>query len=145
MIPEQKALADLVGTWDTAMEAGGEVSRGTTVYTLEVGGRWLVSAVEGELHGRPFSGKGLQAFDPASGKFVYVWVDSTLPVPSFMEGTADPATGARTLTGSGPAAGGPPTTYRSVTEMLGADEMVMTMYSGAAPEPMFVSTYTRRK
>lgn len=144
MTPEQKALADLVGTWDTAMEAGGRVSRGTAVYALEVGGAWLVSAVEGELGGRPFSGKGLQAFDPASGKFFYVWVDSELPVPSVMEGTAD-ATGARTLAGPGPSGGGTPTTYRSVTEMRGPDVMVMTMYIGDKPEPMFVSTSTRRK
>ena len=144
MTPEQQALADLVGIWDMDMTANGGTTRGSVTYSPAAGGRWVMSQVEFDAGGHPFSGLGLETFDPARGAFVSVWVDSMASAPVVMEGTADPATGARTLSGAGPGADGRPKAYRSVTQMRGPDEMVMTMYVGDSPEPMFVSTYTRR-
>lgn len=142
---EQNTLTDLVGTWDMAMTVDGQVSKGTVTYTTDLGGLWLASATECEMFGQPFSGRGLECFDPAKGQYVSVWVDSMSPSPVVMEGTHDPATNERTMTGTGPGFDRLPTTYRSVTARPDADTMRLTMHIGDGPDPAFTAEYTRRK
>jgi hypothetical protein len=143
--PEHEGLKKMVGTWDATMKMAGMETKATAKYTMEMGGLWLVSSMEGELFGAKFTGKGLDGYDPAKKKFVSIWVDSMGTAPVLMEGNYDEAKKTLTMTGEGPGMDGKPAKYRSVTEMPDDDTMKMTMYIGSGSEPAFTLTSKRRK
>ena len=143
--PEHEMLKKKVGTWDTSMKFGDMESKGTVTFKMELGGMWLVGALESELFGQKFSGKSLDSYDSAKNKYVGIWVDSMSTAPVTMEGTYDKAKKELTMTGTGPGMDRKTTTYRSVTKMPDSDTATMTMYIGDTKEPTFAVTYTRKK
>src|SRR5437868_14343918 len=82
--PEHEVLKHLEGTWDTTLKAGGQESKGTVTYKMELGGFWLVGAMESAMFGTKFSGKSLESYCPAKRKYVSVWVDSMSTAPVTM-------------------------------------------------------------
>ena len=57
--PEHEVLKKMEGNWDLTMKFGGMESKGTVTYKMDLGGLWLVSALESDLGGQKFSGRGL--------------------------------------------------------------------------------------
>lgn len=143
--PEHKLLKEREGTWETTMKAGGMESKGTVTYKMELGGFWLVGAMESELFGAKFSGRSLESYNPAKKKYVSVWVDSMSAAPVTTEGTYDTEKKAFVMAGEGPGRDGSATKYRSVTKMPDKDTLEMTMYIGDVKEPAFTVTYKRKK
>ena len=143
--PEYEMLKKKVGTWDTSMKFGDKESKGTVTFKMELGGMWLVGAMESELFGQKFSGKSLDSYDSTKKKYVGIWVDSMSTAPVTMEGNYDKAKKELIMTGAGPGMDRRTTTYRSVTKMPDSDTAIMTMYIGDTTEPTFAVTYTRKK
>ena len=140
--PEHDHLKRMVGTWDTVMTAGGQESKGTATFKMEVGGHWLVSTFEGELFGQKFHGKGLDSYNAVKKNYVSVWVDSMSGYPTVMEGTLDQAKKSLTMTGEeGPGTDGKSGKYKSVTTMPDGDTMHFKMFPGDAKQPAFTVTY----
>src|SRR5262249_44245858 len=52
--PEHEVLKKLEGNWDITMKAGGAEFKGTVTYKMDLGGLWLVSALECDLGGMKF-------------------------------------------------------------------------------------------
>jgi hypothetical protein len=143
--PEHKVLKKLEGTWATTMKAGGMEFKGTVTYKMELNGLWLVSALESDLGGQKFYGKGLDTYDAKKKKYVSYWFDSMGTTPLIMEGNFDKAKKTLTLTGEGPGMDGKPARWRSVSEMPNNDTIQFRMYVGEGKEPMFTITYKRKK
>jgi Protein of unknown function (DUF1579) len=141
--PEHEILKKMVGHWDMTMKLGGMESKGTVVYSMELGGLWLVGNVERETG--KFSGRGFDTFDAAKKKYVAVWVDSTSARPTTMEGTYDAATKTMTMTGEGPGIDGKPARYRSVSAWKDDNTVVYSMYVGDDKDPALTITYKRKK
>jgi hypothetical protein len=143
--PEHALLKKLEGNWDTTMKFGDKESKGTITYKMELGGLWLVGALESELLGQKFSGRSLDTYDPLKKKYVSLWVDNMSTGPVTMEGTFDKEKKELTMSGEGPGMDGKPTKYKSITKLPDADTIVMTMYIGDTKEPTFTVTYKRKK
>ncbi len=79
---EHEQMAKMVGeftlTVKTWMEPGGqpEVSTGTAVRRMIMGGRYLEEVVHGEAMGQPFEGSGLMGYDNVTGQWWGTWVDT---------------------------------------------------------------------
>jgi hypothetical protein len=143
--PEHEVLKKMEGNWDLTMKFAGMESKGRVVYKMELGGLWLTSALEGDIGGMKFSGKGLDTYDPASKKYVAVWIDSMSTRPMTMEGTYDKATKTLTMIGDGPGPDGKPTKHKTVSVMPDDDTINFSMYMGDGKEPMFTIVYKRKK
>ena len=143
--PEHEVLKKREGVWETTMKAGGMDSKGTVTYKMELGGLWLIGAMESELFGQKFTGKSLDSYDPIKKKYISLWVDSMSTAPVTMEGIYDVAKKTLTMNGDGPGMDGKPTKYKSISEMPDGDTVNMSMYIADAKEPTFVVTYKRKK
>lgn len=142
---EHEFLKKAEGTWEVTTKMGGQESKGTATYKMELGGFWLTSTFEGEAFGAKFSGKGTEGYCPVKKKYTSTWTDSMSPSIVVMEGTYDEKTKTMTQTGEGPSMEGKMAKYKSVTEYPDADTMKFTMYMGDAKEPAFEMTYKRKK
>jgi len=152
--PHHLALQRQVGTWDAVVKvftAPGQppmVSKAVEVNTLVPGGLWLTSVFKSELMGTPFEGRGIFGFDPALGKHVGTWIDSTVMALAHPMGTCKDGCKEVTLTFEGPDMTGKTVTYQNITVEQGPDRRVMTLHV-KGPEgtfqPTMEITYTRRK
>src|SRR2546423_12216238 len=79
--PEHKLLKKREGAWDTTMKAGGMEFKGAITYKMELGGLWLVGALESDLMGQKFHGKSLDTYDAGKKKYIGVWGDSMSTLP----------------------------------------------------------------
>ena len=152
--PHHLALRRLEGTWDAVVkvrQAPGKppmVSKGVEVNRLVPGGLWLTSEFRSELSGVPFEGRGIFGYDPATGKHVGTWVDSTVMGMAHPVGTCRDGCRETTMTFEGPGMDGKPTTFREVSVEQGPDRRLMTMYikgPGGTFSPDMEIEYTRRK
>jgi hypothetical protein len=143
--PEHKLLAAREGTWELTMKFGGMESKGVVGYKMELGGLWLVGAMESDLLGQKFSARSLDTYDAAKKKYVGYWFDSMSTTPMTMEGGYDAAKKTLTLVGQAPGPDGKVTTWRSVSSMPDNNTIELQMYVGEAKEPMFTVTYKRKK
>ena len=143
---EHDFLKKQEGTWEVTMNLGGQESKGTSTYKMELGGFWLTSTLESEVFGQKFTGKGTDGYCPIKKKYVSFWTDSMAPSPVVMEGSYDEKAKTLTMSGEGPdMMTGKMAKYKSVTEMPDADSMTMKMYTGDAKEPAFTVSYKRKK
>jgi hypothetical protein len=142
---EHAQLKKQVGTWETSMKFGGQVSKGTVTFKMELGGLWLVGDMDSDLGGQRFLGKSLDSYDATKKKFVSVWVDSMSGTPMTMEGTYDAAKKTLTMIGDGPDMTGKLAKWKSVNEYPDDDTINMSMYVGDSKEPMFTIAYKRKK
>lgn len=143
---EHEFLKKVEGTWEVTTKMGGQESKGTATYKMDLGGFWLTSTFEGEAFGTKFSGKGVEGYCPIKKKYTTTWTDSMSPSMVVMEGTYDEKTKTMTQTGDGPdMMSGKMAKYKSVTEYPDADTMKFSMYMGDEKEPAFVMTYKRKK
>jgi len=146
--PEHERLKKAEGTWDATVNMGGQESKGTMTYKMDLGGLWLVSEFEGEFGGMKFKGRGLDTYDAAKKKYVGIWVDSFSTSPLMLEGTYDAGTKTRTMTGEGPGMEGAQTKYKTVLQEKDDGTMVFTISSvgkDAKDAPVMTITYRRKK
>jgi hypothetical protein len=143
--PEHKMLKKLEGTWDTLMKVGGKEYKGVMTYKMELGGLWLVGALESDFDGHKFYGKSLDSYDAGKKKFVSVWCDSMLTLPLVMEGGYNKESKTMTLVGEMPGMDGKPARWKAVSEMKDDDTIHQSLYLGDGKEPMFTITYKRKK
>ncbi len=154
---QHRELAKEAGVWDAEVkvflqgpEAPPQVSKGVSESELLPGGLWLTSKFEGKVADMPFSGRGLSGYDPSKKKFVDVWVDSTDPHVTLLEGEYDAAT--KTVTSLGKSTdpqSGKPYDIKTTTTLKGDDERVFSFYmkndeTGGEFYKLMEMTYKRR-
>ena len=117
---QHKQLADhFTGNWTARTTLWMDPSMppttvdGTSVATVEFGGRHVRSKYSGTMMGQPFTGEAITSYDNTSGKFVNSWFDSMGTGQYVTHGDYDPATQTYTFTG----AMSDPTKDDKVTEM----------------------------
>jgi hypothetical protein len=147
--PEHSHLKAQEGTWDcVCIAADGKRSKAISTSKMECGGLWLVSDFKGEFDGKPFQGKGLDSYDPATKKYVGVWVDSMVTKPMLIEGTRDAATKTTTSIGEAPGPDGKPMKIRFISKEVDNDHHTFEMYMIGADgkdTKMMTIEYTRQK
>ena len=138
-------LKDMVGTWEATVEMpGAPPSKGTMVYKLEMNGQWLVGQFNGNFGGMPFSGTGLDTYDPTQKKYVSVWVDSMSHSPLVMHGDYDEATHTVTMTGKGPDQTGKMVDMKTTLKIDGKDSLIFTLTNQGMPSDAMTIRYKRK-
>ena len=148
--PEHQRLMAEVGTWDAVVvmmseDGKPETSKAVSEITA-VGGFWVVDDFKGSMEGEAFHGHGTTGYDPAKGKYVGTWIDSSSPSVMIMEGTYDAAKKTLTMSGIGQM-DGKPVMHRMVTTEKDANTRVLEMFlPGPDGKEMKIMTitYTRR-
>lgn len=90
-----KFLATLAGTWAVESKAWmgpGEphTSKGTSMCTMILDGRYLLEEFRGDFEGMAFKGMGITGFDNTAKRFQAVWVDSMGTGIGMATGSLDP-------------------------------------------------------
>jgi hypothetical protein len=145
--PEHELLHKMVGEWDVEMEMGGQKFKCGSSTKAELGGLWVVSEFKGNFGGLAFTGKGIDGYDPATGKYSSIWIDSMSTRASTFTGEYDAAKKRLTMTGEGPAQAGPGTQkLKSVTTFADDDHFTFEMFSvvDGKDVSMLVAKYSRR-
>jgi hypothetical protein len=143
--PEHEILKKLEGNWDLTMKFAGGESKGTVTYKMDLGGLWLTSALEADLGGMKFSGRGMDTYDAGKKKYIGIWIDSMSTHPMVMEGDYDKEKKTITLVGESPGPDGKPAKWKSVSTMPDDNTINFSMFVGDAKEPMFSIVYKRKK
>lgn len=143
--PEHDMLKKWEGTWDVTMKMEGTEAKGTSTFKMELGGLWLASALDIELFGTKFAGKGMDTYDAKKKKFVSIWCDSMSTSPMILEGTYDKETKKLTMSGDAPGPDGKIQKHKTVTEWKDENTATFAMYMGDGKDPMFTVTYKRKK
>jgi hypothetical protein len=150
-----KFLSQSVGTWETASKAWmdpsqpPEESKGTTKFTMILGGRFLQQEATGQMMGQPFKGIGIVGYDNFRKKYTMIWIDDAGTALYTAEGTADPT--GKTITFLGkmddPLTGEKDKTVKYVSKMIDQDKQVFEMYAmeGGKEMKTMEMTYTRKK
>jgi hypothetical protein len=143
---EHAFLAETEGDWIVTMSSPGGDITGKGSYKMAHSGLWLTSQLEMKMPEGPFTGTGLDSYDPVKKKFVAIWVDSMSATPIILEGDRSADGKKVTMTGKGPGADGTSTAYKTETEYVSKDKHVFKMWMGTTTgEPMMVATYVRKK
>ena len=142
--PEHKFLAESEGEWTVKMD--GVEDSGKATYKMAHGGLWLTSSLDMKMPFGPFTGQGLDSYDPGKKKFTAIWVDSMSATPIILSGERSQDGKKITMTGKGPAPDGSLTDYKTETEYVSKDKHIFKMWmSDLAGPPMMVATYERKK
>jgi Protein of unknown function (DUF1579) len=149
-----KAMAALVGTWDSTitmyMEPGKPTeNKGTSTFETIMDGRYLMEKADGNFMGMPFHGMGVYGYDNAMKKYVSTWVDSM--GTGIMRGVGTSDDGGKTINWTSKAVDpmtGKETDYRSAMHQISPDQYHFEMY-GPGPDgketKMMEITYNRKK
>jgi hypothetical protein len=130
---EHAWLMQLAGNWKADVEATmdpskpAEKSQGTET-VRSVGGFWVVADYTGTFMGSPFTGMFTLGYDPATKRYVGMWIDSMSSHPWRSEGTVDASGKVLTLQGEGPCPGTPGrmVKFKDTIELKTADHRVFT-------------------
>ncbi len=151
--PAHKALEPLVGNWKAEVkcwhEPGGapQVSQGTAKTNWVLGGRFLEEQFQGEMMGKPFTGRSLMGYDNTKQTFNTVWVSDMQTSIFTSEGKGDSGNKVITLEGksSCPATGRKDIPMKTVFRMISPDKHVFEMFDTSRSENAKVMeiTYTR--
>ena len=150
---QHKILAQSTGVWDARIEVrspgeSARVSRGKETATMTCGDLWLVTELNGEISGAPYHGRGTYGYDPARGKYLGVWIDSTATHPWLSEGDYDSEAKTLTMRMEGPGADGRMGLWRTVMEYKDARHRVFTMYQNlpdGSEVPGLVIRYAKQR
>jgi hypothetical protein len=153
--PEHALLAKDVGVWDADVKmfmdptAPPQESKAVETNTM-FGDFFLKSEFKGDFGGMPFTGTGINGYDPFKKKYVGTWCDTFSPTMMLMEGTYDEKSGELTMTADTVDMTGKPAKAKMVTKHNPDGTRHFTMYmKSEATGPDWVKnmevTYTRRK
>lgn len=144
--PEHAFLAESEGEWSVSIASPGGEMKGKCTYKMAHGGLWLTSQLDMKLPEGPFTGTGLDTYDPVKKKYIAIWIDSMSASPMILEGDKSSDGKKITMTGKGPSPDGTTTDYKTETEYVNKDKHVFKMWMGTTSgEPMMVATYERKK
>lgn len=99
-------MAKMAGEWKTVNKMWTDpnmepnVTEGTAVCEMLLGGRYLKTSYTGNFMGMPFEGFSIEAYDKAMDQFYSVWVDNFGTGMMMMKGKYDPETKTLTYTGT---------------------------------------------
>lgn len=150
--PAHEALKSSAGTWDCTVKSWGApgeptVSKGTSVNTLILGGRYLEQRFTSTMFGQPFEGYGLTGYDNRKGVYTNFWIDNSSTEMLTGDGSYDAKTGTwtSTMTSTGP--DGKPMVMKNVTKVVNPDKHVFSMYAPMEGKEtlMMEITYDRKK
>ena len=153
--PEHQKLQDSVGAWTveskmwTDPSAPPHVSKGSAVFRMILGGRYLQYDYDGKAENMPFAGYGITGYDRFNKKYRSLWMDTMGTGFYLTEGTCDAAGKVCTETGvwDDPSSSGK-IKVRNVSTHVTKDKFIMEMYT-AQPDGKDVKTmemtYTRKK
>jgi hypothetical protein len=150
-----KNLARMVGRWDATVKmyaqpgAPAQVSTGTSVNKLVLGGRWVQESFDGNFMGMPFSGIGYTGYDNLKKQYVGTWMDtmSTSMMQSAGTGDASGKSYEFSATMDDPVTGKSVMTKSTMT-VTDEDHHTMEMWMPAPDGKMFKMmeiNYTRKK
>jgi hypothetical protein len=129
-------LAAMVGTWDAVVKtwedpsAPPSESKGTSVMSMVLGGRYLVQQFRGEMMGQPYEGTGYTGYDNVQKKYIGTWMDNMSTGMMVMTGTQDPATGKVNYVGKmWDAMTGKESSTREVMTKVAPDHFVFEMFA----------------
>ncbi len=148
-------LAGMAGTWTTLVKswmdpgAPPTESKGSTEFTMELGGRYLMQRFHGEMMGMPFEGLGYTSYDNVQKKFVSVWMDNMSTGIMMSTGVEDPSGKRVVYVGSmWDAVSGAEIKVDDVLTEIGPDQQLFEMFmpgpDGKRMKCMEI-TYTRKK
>ena len=147
--PQALVLTREVGEWTATVKAGGKEYPGKLVVEPGPGGNGIVSHLEASFGPVPFEGRGIEAWDPARGKYTGLWIYSLSPQPLLADGTWDEANKTRTMRMDVPGVdGGPGKTEWHVTRVVGEDERefrILAEGAGGERSEMLSIRYVRKK
>ena len=144
--PEHKFLAELAGEFNVKMAVPGAEWAGKCTYKMAHGGLWLASELDAKMPEGPFTGQGLDTYNPMTKKYVGIWVDSMSVSPIMLEGERSADGKTLTMTGKGPGMDGKPTDIKTVTEYNSKDKHTFKMWMGElSGDPMMTAVYERKK
>ena len=132
--PEMDILKRNVGLWAAKVEINigpgqpPEINEGMEDSELICGGLWLRESFKSTLAGEPFEGMGLTGYDPKTGKYKGVWVDSMVTAPVQTEATYDKEKDLLTYEMDGVDADGKPIKMRCELKWMGEDQREWTAY-----------------
>ncbi|MBI3818049.1 MAG: DUF1579 domain-containing protein [Planctomycetes bacterium] len=153
--PQHAMIQQNDGVWDAVIKmrpdpsAPEMVSKAMETRKTSAGGFWQVVEFSGDFMGTPFTGHGLNGYDPVKGKFVTYWVDSMNPIGAVYEGSYDAATNTMTTYASAPdpMRNNKVVYYKNVFQYHGNDAGTMTLseIDLGVENKMLQIDYTRRK
>ncbi len=151
-VAEHEILEKFVGQWNTETRmigAGDEdptVSKGSAMFRMLMGGRYLQQYFRGDFNGQPYEGMGLMAYDKVKQKYIGTWIDSMNTGVMLDEATYDPQAKMFTHLGSADTPTGP-IEAKTTTRFVDKNRIEMIMYTlkedGQAVKVMEV-TYKRK-
>jgi len=152
-----KKLEPMVGTFDAEVKMwmngpSGEptTSRGTSLNSLVLGGRYVQQEFTGEMMNQPFNGIGYTGYDNFNKKYTSFWIDNMSTAMSTMDGSIDKEGATFTMWGKmdEPMTGERGKKVKYVTRIIDADKHVFEVYDVTAygdKKPTMQITYTRKK
>ena len=152
--PAHKALEAFVGNWKAEVkcwcEPGGspKVSQGTAKASWILKGHFLEEEFQGEMMGKPFTGRSLMGYDNIKQTFNTVWVSDMQTSILTSEGKGENGNKVITLEGKSncPATGRKDIPMKTVFRVLSPDKYVFEMFDGSKGEnaKTMEITYTRK-
>lgn len=152
-----KALAAMEGKWTAEVrswmngpDAPPTVSKGTSVNSMILGGRYLKEEFTSEMMNQPFSGIGYTGYDNFNKKYIGSWMDNMSTSMMTMEGSMNERGDVLTMTGKmdDPTTGEHGKSFKSVMTILSPDKRTYGMYDLSLPEGkqlVMEIVYTRAK
>jgi len=144
--PQHAHLKRLAGTWNAAVDFGGQKGEGVSVNEMVLGDRFLKQTYTDKSGA--FEGIGFTGFDNGSNKIVVTWMDSMGTGIQITTGEIDAAGKVVTTKGEMVGPGGKPLKIRTKSTIASDDETTYEqwMAEGDGPEQKLLHiVYTRQK
>lgn len=142
--PEHEVLLASVGRWKAVASMMGQDSKGTMVVEPGPGRFTVVTRFESaDMGGMPFSGCGIDSYDPNKRKYVSVWADSWSPMMTVLEGDWDATTRTMTMHGEMLDMTGALSPHTLKTQWLDDDTTLFSIHPGGG-EPSMTIRYERQ-
>jgi len=152
--PQHEKLKKLVGEWNVTVKSmmdpsqPPQESKGTSVVTALMDGRYVQEQSTSEMGGMPFSGLGISGYDNVLNKYVSSWIDNMGTGIMRSEGTSNASGDVITWTGETPdPVSGKKTSFRMVTRFIDDNQHIFEMYSkgpGGKEVKIMELTYNRK-
>jgi uncharacterized protein DUF1579 len=149
--PEHEFLKSLAGNWKAVTKAwmapgDPQVSEGSAVRTIILGGRYLKDEFKSTFMNQPFEGFGITGYDVAKKEYVSTWSDTMGTSIVMSRGKMDPSGKVLTMVGSyeDPVTG-QKKTMKEVTRIVEANKNVLEIWEdqGGKEVKSMEVTYTR--
>jgi hypothetical protein len=146
-------MAKTAGEWKAVIKmwmdpsAEPQLSEGTTVNEMIMGGRYLKSTQSAMMMGMPFEGFAIEGYDNGKKEFVSIWIDNMGTGIMLSSGAYDETSKTIILKGSMPDPTGVNVEYRQVTKIIDDNKYISEMFTnyGSGEFKMMEIEYTRKQ